>query len=697
MVIEKTAPLPAITPYKRLIHSSNEPMLLIEQGNLADANIAAKDILELEETIRLNKLKPWVFAPRVQACGNSSVAKSRRLSEKAIDTGSCKFSWRVRLLNGDEKDISVHLISLEQVNSNLFLCLISKPTVEYFTPYEQAFDTALSLINDAVMLTDNKNRIYYVNPAFERITGYHFNEAYQQPAGFMKSGIHDQDFYQQLWQSLEDTGTWQGEIWDKHKQGHLYPKQVTISKFNPSFGDEEHHLAVFTDCDEKLKFQKQLIQLAYYDDLTQLPNRKLLMDTLHKRINQSRVLPKSMPFWIGYFDIDDFKVINDSKGHCFGDVVIKEVLSLIASVFNENDMVGRMGGDEFLVIFQTHKALKEIHAKLDALFNRLNHPILNNGEQYQVRLSGGLCQYPNHGETSESLLANVDMAMYQAKKQHGNHVVVFEPLLGHKHARASHIELSLITAINEQKIIPHFQPKIDIKTGRLIGFESLARWQQDETFISPTEFIPIAEKSGVIGELSLSLAKQGFSMLKQFQQRGQFSLAINISANELLNHAFPLQLLNLVQGYRLSTNLIEIEITESCLIESFNQVRAQLTILRKMGFKIVLDDFGTGYSSLNYLKEFTFDTIKIDRSFINQLENERKTDFILLNSIIELAHKLGANVVAEGVEKTAQQAYLKDFQCDYAQGFLYAKPMSFTETMQYIRHHHLFFKNNKNK
>ncbi|MDE3270467.1 EAL domain-containing protein [Pseudoalteromonas sp. G4] len=697
MVVEQITDSTKLSHFQQLIHRSSTPMIIMERSAFIDVNIAAKTLFQLSPEVEVTALAPHQLSPKTQSCGKSSLHKSQYFITKALHKGECKFSWRMLDAKGVQKDISVQLICLSHAKQSLFLAVISEHISIAHNYTNQFIDKALDLISDAIMLTDENNRIYYVNHAFEKITGYSFDEAYQKPAGFMKSGIHDHGFYQRLWQSLEQTGTWQGEIWDKHKEGHIYPKHVRITSLEQQDTKSPHFLAVFADCDEKVKYQQQLTKLAYYDDLTNLPNRKLLMDTLEKHIHEVNTADCQYGFWLGYFDIDDFKVINDSKGHGFGDKVIKEVLSLLSNLSCDSDMVGRMGGDEFLIIFSRRKDITQIRQVLETIYQRLAQPVYIDDMQYQVRLSGGLCQYPFHGKNAEELLSKADIAMYQAKKSEGNRYTLFETEIGDAFARSNNIELSLQNAIRNKAITPYFQPKISMQKGQLIGFESLARWQQNGQFISPAEFIPIAEKSGQISQLSLCLANQSLSMLKWFRASGDYTLAINISAKELADYDFPKALFALTETHQIPASKIEIEITESCLIDNFTNVRRQLEVLKSMQFKIALDDFGTGYSSLNYLKELSFDTIKIDRSFIHKLEHNRKNDFILLNTIIELAHNLGATVVAEGVENVEQIDFLKRFKCDFAQGFFYAKAMSFSETQKYIKHHNEFFKIAKNE
>ncbi|WP_419811683.1 putative bifunctional diguanylate cyclase/phosphodiesterase [Bacterioplanoides sp.] len=530
--------------------------------------------------------------------------------------------------------------------------------------------------SDAIMLTDTRNIITDVNPAFSQITGYEKDEVLGMPAGFMKSGKHDKAFYQRLWSDLDKNGYWQGEIWDRHKKGHNFPKDVKITAIKDSQGNTRQYVAIFSDISESVNHKIELENLAYFDPLTSYPNRTLLLNTLSDKIHTLQSEPGDQSFTIAFVDIDNFKLYNDTRGHHFGDQLIKNVAARLSDVLTPNDIVGRMSGDEFLIIFDNNKSQQQVIQAVDDLIQANTLPLLIDGSENQIQLSIGLSTYPTDGHNVKDLLSCADIAMYWVKQQGGNSYTSYNNNIGKEFIQKNEIETELPKAIRKEMITPAFQPQLDLKSGKIIGCEALARWEKDDgLFISPVKFIEAAEKLNIVSKISELMVRRSCEAYSQLTNKDDLKLSINISAKDLNNRSFLHCLKDIFEKYNIANHQIELELTEYSLVENFSVAQRQIKRLRKNGFKIAIDDFGTGFSSLNYLKSLEIDTLKLDRSFIQEIDQDDKKGMIILENTIQLAHKLGVKVIAEGVETTEQLNLLKELNCDVIQGYLVSRPL----------------------
>jgi len=540
--------------------------------------------------------------------------------------------------------------------------------------------------SDAVMITDNANIIVDINPAFSRITGYHKHEVLGLPAGFMKSGLHDKAFYQQMWLHLTKAHYWQGEIWDIHRDGHLFPKDVKISCYRTAEGEISHFVAVFSDSSEKQNHKRQLEKLAYYDQLTGLPNRTLLLETLERRLESANKQPGRKAFSIAFLDIDNFKSINDSRGHLFGDQLIKAVAQRLIDDLDPSCVMGRISGDEFLLIFSEQHNVAKVEQIVQHFGLLLQQPFYIEGIHQHVNLSIGVSSYPQDGIESKSLIAKADIAMYLAKNGGGSHYRHYNRQHGEHFFQQFDIAMHLPEAIRQGQIYPHFQPKIALQHGNVTGCEVLARWRRKSgDLVSPLEFITVAEKNAQINALSHSLWQQACSAFAVEQGGHVTSLAFNVSAQQLLETDFASHFIQQIQLWGLEPTCCEIELTESAFIDNFTLAKACIDRLRQAGVKVAIDDFGTGFSSLSYLRNLQVDVIKLDRAFVLGIDDGNVNNVQVVKYIIELAHSLGMKVVAEGVETLGQVAVLKQLGCDEAQGFLFAPALSWPDLKRFVR------------
>lgn len=662
--------------YRSLFKSTSVPMLLIKDKKYVACNRATLKILGLLNTKSINAISPVDISPITQPCGASSANKAEEMMNVAYANGEHKFDW-LHQNSVNECFMVEVLLTVIHYNNETLLHVVWRDMSMHSAQEKRLKITELvyQKTTDAVMLTNKENIIIDVNPAFTTITGYTRDEAVGNFAGFMKSGAHDNSFYQKMWASINKEGAWKGQIWDKQKSGISYPKTLDITAVKNSANQIENFIALFSDSSERLKYEKRIERQANFDSLSGFPNRSLLLRLLEERI-QTAHDRKSM-FALAFIDIDSFKMINDSKGHAFGDKIITNVMKCINNCIDDGDLLGRMSGDEFLIIFKVDEALEVVEKKIQQIITASQVGIEIDSSEFFVTLSAGISCFPIDGTDVSDLIANADIAMYHTKQSGGKNYTVYDFHLGRKFQDTHELEVELVKAINDQLITPHFQPKLDLISGKLTGCESLARWQRSNTeFVSPQIFIEIAEKKHRINELSTSLFLETFKCIFDMGLPKDFIISVNVSAMVLLDDNFQSDFIEYVNQSGLALNQIEIEITESCLIEDFEKVKNTLSSLRKQGIKIAIDDFGTGFASLNYLTQLDIDTIKIDRSFIQQLDSEAKSNRVIVESIINMSHKLGYKVVAEGVETCSQLLILRELKCDLIQGYLISKPLN---------------------
>ncbi|MEH8015781.1 EAL domain-containing protein [Rheinheimera muenzenbergensis] len=669
----------------QLLNADQQAVILLHNQQIMTFNDAAGKLFHASPEQLAKIHHPAQLSPLQQPCGSSSFDKAEQMLAKAIEQGQHQFHWLHQRMNGEPFYARVTLTIVAEAEQEILCAVVQDLSIETRNMLNMALGRLMfSKSHDAIMITDRDNRIVDVNPAFCRITGYQRPEVIGLPAGFMRSGVHDQQFYAHLWQQLNQYGCWEGEIWDKHRQGHLFPKDLKICSVADPDGYVMNYLALFSDISEKLNHKLELEKLAYYDALTGLPNRTLLLETLERNVTRLKLQNSDQQLALALIDIDNFKAINDTRGHLFGDQLIKAVTHRIASLLSADDFLGRMSGDEFLLIFRPQPQLSAIEQLLSRIIDFSLEPFAIDDIRQQVSVTIGIGVYPKDGTDSKSLIAKADIAMYHAKHRGGNQFLFYSAEVGAQFFEKSDIELHLADAIRKGDIFPKFQPKIDLHQGTVIGGEILARWQRaNGEFIPPDKFIAIAEQQHQIQALSASLIWQSSALAGNHVRAHSLTLAFNVSVQELLEPKFSQQFSATLAKCGLSPEHCEIEITESCLIENFAQAKSCVDELRQLGIKVAIDDFGTGFCSLNYLRSLAVDTIKLDRSFVGELDVDNLNNMIVVKAIIDLAHQLGIKVLAEGVETQTQLAILKALQCDEVQGFYFSPALAWQDFCQF--------------
>lgn len=531
--------------------------------------------------------------------------------------------------------------------------------------------------NEAIVITDKHNRILQINPAFTRMTGFELSDVAGKNPSIFNSGRHDVAFYQKMWRRIQDEGAWQGEIWDKRKDGEIQAKWLNISVIRNEENYIKYHIAQFSDITEKKRKDDIILTQANYDQLTGLPNRHLFKKRLETALAKSD--RTHLPLSLLLLDLDHFKDINDTLGHDKGDALLREAAMRINSCIDSSNIVARLGGDEFAIIAPDSIDPAQIEMLAQKVIYQLNRPfnLGTNEIDYYISTSIGIAYYPQHATSIESLMKHADQAMYAAKLEGRNRFCHFTPSMQQEAHEKMLLTHDLRQALIHHELFAEFQPILELATGCVTKAEALIRWRHPERgMISPSLFIPLAEGSGLIIEIGKLVFKESISFIQQWHQTtGQLiQISINLSPVQFRHKDHNTWLQNLNQT-GLPGHCINFEITESVLLKDSSVVQAFLLELRNNGIEVSIDDFGTGFSSLSYLKKFDIDYLKIDRSFIQQL-TDSSTDRALVEAIIVMAHKLGIKTVAEGVETQAQQDMLTRFGCDYMQGFHYSKPLS---------------------
>ncbi|AVZ80339.1 PAS domain S-box protein [Zoogloeaceae bacteirum Par-f-2] len=532
---------------------------------------------------------------------------------------------------------------------------------------------------EAIVVTDPHSIIQTVNEAFVKITGYSREEAVGQPTTLLKSGRHSAEFYRHMWQSLMENGFWQGEIWNKRKNGEIYPEWLTISRIDDEAGRTEHYVAVFSDISQIKDSQRKAEYLATHDPLTSLPNRALFHDRLRHALAQARRNQGRVALL--FIDLDNFKTINDTLGHDVGDEVLKQAANRLRDVVRDVDTVARLGGDEFTALLCDCDA-EAVDRIARRIINDLAASFEVGGRKLFLSASVGVAFYPDDGEDSAELIKKADSAMYRAKEQGRNRVEFFKAELHVRLLRQAALESGLREALRNGHLRLVYQPKFQLApTHRLLGAEALLRWT-DPTLgrVSPADFIPVAEASGLIVEIDHQVQTLLIGQLAEWQRLGLAPppIAFNASPRSIREHQFAERLLELAQQAGVTPALLQLEITEGALLEHSDRVLDTLHRLHEAGVRIAVDDFGTGYSSLNYLKRLPIDELKIDKSFVDGLGQD-KEDEAITRAVLGMAHALGMTTVAEGIETDRQLAWLVQMGCTVGQGYHLQRPMEAVE------------------
>jgi len=532
-----------------------------------------------------------------------------------------------------------------------------------------------------MFITDADKVILRVNRAFSAITGYSAEEAVGQTPTLLSSGRHDAAFYAEMTDSLRRNGTWKNEVWNRRKNGDVYPEWLTISAVKDDAGEITNYVATLSDISTRKATEDEIKNLEFYDPLTRLPNRRLLLDRLKQTLaNTSRIQRKGALLFI---DLDNFKTLNDTLGHGKGDLLLQQVAQRLVTCVREGDTVARLGGDEFVVMLEDlseneQEAAKQAESVGEKILATLTPTFELAGYAHHSTASIGITLFADHRETMEELLKRADLAMYQAKAAGRNTLRFFDPEMQAAVTTRAALEADLRDAILRGHFLLYYQAQVTGK-GRLTGVEALIRWQHPlRGIVSPAEFIPVAEDTGMIlqiGNWVLETACAQLAIWANRPEMAHLTIAVNVSAHQFRQSDFVAQVLAALDRNSANPHRLKLELTESLLVSNVEDIIAKMTILKARGVGFSLDDFGTGYSSLSYLKRLPLDQLKIDQGFVRDILIDTD-DAAIAKMVIALGASMGLAVIAEGVETEAQRDFLALQGCDAYQGYLFSRPLA---------------------
>ena len=539
--------------------------------------------------------------------------------------------------------------------------------------------------SEAVIITDAEAKIIEVNKAFERVTGYSREEAIGQNPRILKSGHYDAKFYQEMWHTLLTTGHWEGEIWSRRKNNELYPKWLSISAVTDQRGRTTHYVGVSTDLTAIKQTQDKLEELAHYDQLTSLPNSLLFRDRLQQAMTRARRENHKVALLL--FDLDRFKEVNDTLGHNTGDTVLTEVAQRLRRNMEGVETISRPGGDEFFLLLDKIRDIDQVVQAAQKVLALFSEPYRVDEHELYLTPSIGITLFPDDDAEVGNLIKNAETAMYHAKKDSGNSFQFFQQSMFADALTKMTMKNRLRQAVEFEEFELYYQPKICADGKSVCGAEALIRWvRPDRRPVSPAEFIPLAEETGLIIPIGEWVLRQACRQSLLWQQAGlpPIRIAVNLSAAQFKQPNFKDDINWILNEIGLPAELLELEITESLLMDDVAAATATMQSLKEMGIHLALDDFGTGYSSLSYLKRFPLDSLKIDRAFVKDISTD-DDDRAVIITIITLAHSLKMQVVAEGVETADQVAFLQGKGCDTFQGYYFSKPLPAKEFEEFLR------------
>jgi len=532
---------------------------------------------------------------------------------------------------------------------------------------------AFEIINEGIMITDNKKKVLMVNKGFERITGYTASEIIGKDPKIISSGWHDRSFYQDMWKSVSQKNLWQGEIHDRRKNGEIYVQFLSIYAVKDEQEKLTNFIGIYNDITEHHDAQKKINKLTHTDNLTNLPNRKTLITNLSNAISLAD--QNNLMLGLLLFDMDNFKKINDSAGYKVGDLLLIQVVERIKPRTKNIGTMARLGADTFVVVFEKLKQIEEMVYFSQQIRSIFEQPFIIDNQEFYLSASIGICVYPDDAKTAEEMIQYADTAMNRAKDLGKNRFELYTQSQSENIRNNIIIENNLRKAIQNNQLSVYYQPQVDIISGKIIGCEALLRWYQPEKgFTPPDIFIPIAEESGLIGNIEEWILRETARQIKIWKDRGfNLFMSVNISNYRFRLKDFVEATRDIIESEQAKCEWFELELTERIVMDH-KEVLDKLNHLKQLGFLLSLDDFGTGYSSLAYLKKFNIDKLKIDKSFIQDLPDDPQSRDIV-RAVISLADSMNMVSIAEGAETKGQLDFLADLDCRAYQGYYFSKPV----------------------
>nr|CRH05009.1 Putative diguanylate cyclase/phosphodiesterase (GGDEF & EAL domains) with PAS/PAC sensor(S) and Response Regulator Receiver modulation [Candidatus Magnetococcus massalia] len=537
---------------------------------------------------------------------------------------------------------------------------------------------------EGIVVTDDKACVLNVNPAFEQITGYSWQEVVGKSINLLKSGRHDKRFYHRMWQALKQKGLWQGELWNRRKSGEIYPQWLNISAIRAPDETVESYVGVFSDLTRIKESEQNLLYLSGHDSVTDLPNRLLFNDRLNQTLVEAKDEKGNLAILI--LDLDRFKAINDSMGHDVGDALLRSIAERLRQAIPVTATLARMGGDEFAIILPNLEQSQDAAQQAGEILENISHPIMMESVELSIGASIGITIYPLDGTDTAQLMRNAETAMYHAKKSGRNNFQFYRSELNTASLARILLESNLRNAVEREEFLLFYQPQLNVQTGEFSGMEALIRWlHPDQGMVSPGEFIPLSEETGLIVPMGKWALYEACRQTRLWHEKTgkDLRVSVNLSGIQFRLPDFTDMVIQAIEETGIPPHFLELELTESIAMGDVEETLEKLTILSDYGVLLAIDDFGTGFSSLSYLKKFPINTLKVDQSFVRNCTKDPE-DAAIIRGFINLAHSLNLGVIAEGVETEEQQTFLQEASCDEIQGYLYGKPLGVEEFTRFI-------------
>lgn len=677
-VEQKAALERAVQRYTAILETTRDGYVMIDAaGHILEVNAAYRALSGYDEA---ELLKMTVSELEAEGKSGAFMRCMEGLSLMRFDLFE---TWH-RRKNGKPFEIEV-AISYASVEGGRFFAMVRDITRRKKSEAQQQLASKVfDRMKEGVLITDANRQIVQVNDGFCAITGYTRSELVGNRPSMLSSGWHDRAFYTQMWETIGTTGSWHGELVDRKKSGEVYTTETSIMAVRGGRLAVTYYIAVSSDITLRKRHEKLINNLAYYDALTELPNRVLFEERFTSRMSAAKRYGTRLALF--FIDMDNFKVINDTYGHLVGDRFLRDAAKRLQSLLREEDTVGRFGGDEFAMMVETFNHPADLGVIAEKVVAGFREPFVQEGCEFYTGASIGIALFPDDGESYSELMRAADTAMYQIKGSGKGGYAFYTRQMNETISAQMVLENGLRQAIERNELSLVYQPKVDTACNRVYGVEALLRWNHETLgFVSPERFIPIAEENGLINPIGLWVIRRALEEIGALHQQGydDLSVSINLSSKQLQSVAFVAQLHEAVSGSRVDPARIELEITENQLMEQIGQVMPVLNEITALGIRISIDDFGTGYSSLSYLKKLPVSIIKIDRSFVCDIDKDAD-DRAIVSSIIALAASLGRDVIAEGAEKREHVELLGAMGCEKIQGYYFAKPMPLEVLVEFL-------------
>lgn len=674
---------------RRLFEDAKDPLLLLSNGCVVDCNKAALQLLGYCSKTDFVGHRPADFSPLRQPDGQPSSEKAAVMIAAAHRCGYHRFEWTHQRTDGSLVPVEVTLTSIT-LRGEVVLHALCRDISE-----RRLAETRLRLLAavfehsaEAIMVSDRDNRILEVNAAFSRLTGYSNDEVRGKDPRLLSSGRTTPGEFEAMWQAIASTGHWQGEIWDRRKDGSHYPKWLSISTIKGPQGNPEYYIGSFVDISERKAAEERISHLAHFDTLTDLPNRSNLKGRLDQAIASARREGLSHPVAVMFLDLDRFKNINDTLGHHVGDALLLEVAARLRASVRDSDVVARLGGDEFVIVLTGADgvAAERIASKI---LRALAQGYQIEGRTLHTTASIGIAVFPDDGETVQALMQHADAAMYHAKASGRNNVQFFTASMNEAASVRRQLEEDLHQALQQNQFIVQYQPQVNAKR-RVFAAEALLRWQHPQRgLVSPGQFIPLAEDTGLIVPIGQWVLQTVCTQLKTWsadQRTRDLQVSVNVSARQFRQSDFVDKLRQIIAESGANPARLKLELTESLVLDNVADTIAKMNAVKLIGATFSMDDFGTGYSSLSYLTRLPLDQLKIDRAFVSRLPSN-ESDAVIAQTIVTMGRSLGLKVIAEGVENEAQYAFLDGRGCHGYQGFLFSRPLDVAAFETFLEQH----------